>query len=619
MSLVAALVLLAAASAPVVEPAIVTARLPALAPATRDEIVLIEGAALGVGQSLAEILQAVPDVQVQQPGGRPGRASLYLRGADPNFTVVMLDGVPLNNSGDSRGGAVDVSEISPLGLERVVVARGPLSGLYGSGALAGALDLVVPAGTQTPRGALLAGAGSRGASVAMGQWRGPVGQGLGGSLTATHDGDGRSTPGGRFDGRSLTGKLAPLDAGEDARLLFRLAETTALAFPDNSGGPRLAVLRDLDRRLGREALAAVRLRGLRRGDASLELQASALRRRDRLASGGVAPGPFDPLGAPAGASRTRFARDIVQVVGRFEPAAATQALVGLAFQRETGREAGVIELFGAPLPTSYRLRRDTLSAFAEAGLARGAWALDLAARLDRPQGLGAHVTGRASLRYAAPVTGLTFRASAGEGFKAPSFYALGNPFVGNPGLRPETSRSAELGLDWRLARGGRLSASVFSTRYANLIDFNPGPPPRLENLAAVTAKGAAAALDAELSPRLRAQLAATHVETRNARTGARLLNRPFWRASATLDWRPADRLQLRALLSHVGLRRDYSVPTGPTRLTAYEILALEAAWRPTPGFTLTAALDNALDDAHEDAAGFPSPGRRLRLIVRRDF
>ena len=624
MMSLALLLLATAATSPdtetdAVSPAVVTSRLATAGQATRGQATLLDGPVLRARSSLADALQTLADVQVQQPGGRGGMASIYLRGADPNFTVVMLDGVPLNDSTNSRGGAVNASEISPLGLERVALARGPLSSLYGSGALAGAIDLVVPGGAARHGGTVLAGAGLDGESTAMAQWRGPVAGGYGASLTAIDDNAGDPTPSGRFRGRSLTGKLAPLSGDEGARLLFRVADTQAEGFPDNSGGPRLATLRQVDRRDGDESLLAGRVRPLRGGSASLELSASTLLREDHLITAGVAPSAFDPVGLPAGEDRTRFQRDNVQAIARFEPTDGPQGLVGVAYQHEKGRDAGVLDLYGMSLPTDFHLTRETVSAFAEGGVAEGPWALDLGGRIDRPDGLGRHATGRASLRYAVPVDGLSLRASLGSGLKAPSFYALGNPFVGNPDLEPETSRSVEVGFEWRFAEGDRLSATAFSSRYADLIDFIPDPYPHLENVSKVTSKGANAQLDLTLSPRLSAGLDVTYADTRNAETDARLLNRPKWRAEATLDWKAGGALDLRARYGHVGARADYSVPTGPVTLKAYSTLSIEADWRPVDKLTLTAVIDNALGDGHEDAVGFPAPGRQIRLVARRDF
>src|SRR4051812_47158158 len=66
----------------------------------------------------------------------------------------------------------------------------------------------------------------------------------------------------------------------------------------------------------------------------------------------------------------------------------------------------------------------------------------------------------------------SLRAHWSEGFKPPSFFALGDPIVGNPALRPETSRSREAG--WEMATPCvHAQASVYDTRYDALVDFDP--------------------------------------------------------------------------------------------------------------------------------------------------
>src|SRR5690606_26959002 len=106
---------------------------------------------LADAESLDAALARLPDVYVQSPGGRSGFASLFLRGADPNFTTVLLEGVPLNNPTNSRGGAVNLAAIPAGAIGRAELVAGPASTLYGSGALAGALNLLLPGPTSSPR------------------------------------------------------------------------------------------------------------------------------------------------------------------------------------------------------------------------------------------------------------------------------------------------------------------------------------------------------------------------------------------------------------------------------------------------------------------------------------
>jgi outer membrane cobalamin receptor len=585
-----------------------------------------DGSTLGADEidglaSLADALQLAGDVQVQQPGGRGGFASLYVRGADPNFTTVMFDGVPLNDSTNSRGGAVNVSELSPLGLLRIELVRGPLSSLYGSGALAGGVDLVVPGGREDVSADVLAGAGSQGDHVAMAQLRGPLWAGGGGSLTAIDENAGDLGEGTRFRARTLFGKIAPLadGSGRSGRLVFRLSDTRSAGFPDNSGGARFAVLRETDRRSTKDQLVGLGVRLWESGPVRADAAASLSRRRDVFATPGVAASAIDPFGLPAGSDETSFTRAIAQLTVRYSPSGEWQWLAGAEAQRESGRSDGLLSLFGFDLPTAYRLERWTASAFAEANREGRRWQANLGLRVDRPDGLGTRLTGRAGLAYRLPGAPLVLRLAAGTGFKAPSFYALGNPFVGNPGLSPEKSRSVEAGARWRFGAAGAAGLTLFRTTYSGLIDFVAGPPPRLENLSRVRIWGASLDLRAPLTEGLGASANLALVDVRNAESGAALLNRPKWRGNAALDWRPGANFRLVGRLTYVGERDDFSIPTGRVTLGGYALISGEAEWKLSEALRAAAVLEDALASRGEDAVGFPAPGRSLRFSLRQRF
>ena len=91
---------------------------------------------------LSDILRRVAGLHVDQVGGRGGTGSLYMRGADPNYTLVLVDGVRVNDPTNARGGSFDFSALDVADVERVEIARGPYSAVYGGDALAGVINIV---------------------------------------------------------------------------------------------------------------------------------------------------------------------------------------------------------------------------------------------------------------------------------------------------------------------------------------------------------------------------------------------------------------------------------------------------------------------------------------------
>ncbi|MBB6226477.1 outer membrane cobalamin receptor [Polymorphobacter multimanifer] len=598
------------------------AQLPIIVTASRLDaasiaITTLTPADLATSDSLADALARLPEVYVQQPGGRSGFGALFLRGADPNFTTVLLDGIPLNNATSSRGGAVNLSELGTAGIARVEIAAGPLSSVLGSGSLAGAVNLVVAGGTDVPRLTATAGAGTRGDLGGVLGWRGPISTGAGAAITAEYADDGEASPGAAFEMVTLTAKVASRDPARPDRLLLRFNDVVSRQFPDNSGGPAFATRRSTERRTAREWLAGGTLRLVEADALSLDASASWLDRRDTSNSPGVAGSALDPFGVPAGEDVSRYRRALGQLVlGVGGPAA--RLVLGTEIGHERGSSDGSLD-FGFPVPTSFRAARTSYAAFAEAARSRGPFSVGAAARLDAIDGFAPRLTGRLGAQLQPAESDLALSVGAGTSFKAPSFYALGNPFVGNPALRAESGRSAEAGLVWSPSNRQRLALSVFHNRYTDLIDFVADPAPRLVNRARVLTTGAVASLAQPLGRTADLSLSVQYADTRDAAGGTPLLNRPAWRFGGAFSWRPHATLALSARYDVTDTRFDASVPTGVQALDAYGLLALSAEWQPHIGTRIILTLDNALDADFADAIGFPGPARRGRIRITRTF
>jgi len=103
---------------------------------TRDEIERLWAS------SAAEVLRQVPGTNVIQQGGRGGGGAILLRGGEPNFTVVLIDGVQVNDPTNSRGGSYDISSLEQAQVDNVELVFGTMSPVYGSDALSGVVNFI---------------------------------------------------------------------------------------------------------------------------------------------------------------------------------------------------------------------------------------------------------------------------------------------------------------------------------------------------------------------------------------------------------------------------------------------------------------------------------------------
>src|SRR5205823_666326 len=130
----------------------------------------------GEVRSVAEMLSTAPGVSIHALGGPGQAATLSLRGASADQSLVLLDGIPLQGPG---GGAVDLATLPATLLDRLVVSRGVLGAQFGAGALGGAVEIIPRAARDKVAGGAQISAGSFGALRAAADAAFPAGAGTG--------------------------------------------------------------------------------------------------------------------------------------------------------------------------------------------------------------------------------------------------------------------------------------------------------------------------------------------------------------------------------------------------------------------------------------------------------
>src|SRR5690606_27997851 len=97
---------------------------------------------------LADILREVPGVAVNRSGGPGAVTNIRIRGAESNHTVVLIDGIEVNNpAGESF---FDFGHLLADDVERIEVLRGPQTVLYGSEAVGGVINIITKKGSGRP-------------------------------------------------------------------------------------------------------------------------------------------------------------------------------------------------------------------------------------------------------------------------------------------------------------------------------------------------------------------------------------------------------------------------------------------------------------------------------------
>ena len=564
--------------------------------------------------SVADLLRQLVGVNVIQQGGRGGRTDVIIRGGEANFSVVLIDGVKVNDPTNTRGGSYDLSYLAIENIERIEIVRGPLSALYGSDALSGVINIVT-AGPATGSAAKLE-IGENGLRTASGRF-GLRARQLGLGAQAQVYEDHGAQQGADYRDVQLGAKAEyQLNENLIARIYGRWVDGSSSQFPEDSGGPSYAVIEDTETRDVRESHLMIAFDASGYSETWLRFAASKYSRQEIQVSPGIAPGVFS--GVPPNKSETEFVREQTEVSLGTDSLAPYSIVAGATYQKESGDSVGMIDL-GFPLLTDFSLRRDTVGVFAEGRYDSEKISLQASVRWDSPDAIDAETTGQFGIIYKDVGERTNIRLNWGQGFKAPSFFALAHPLVGNPSLRSEKAESVDVGLDYYFRDSEeKVTVSLYRARYTDLIDFDPEAFTNV-NRSRVSAAGAEITLFAKVSGNLSIQAHLTYSDIDIKDSEAILRGRPQWRAGGVVTWDISERVSLAA--SYLALDKfwDVSIPTGGLYLDGYNRLDLSASYNLNGKLSVGVSLDNLMETAYEEAVGFPATARRGRLFVRYEF
>jgi iron complex outermembrane receptor protein/vitamin B12 transporter len=261
------------------------------------------------------------------------------------------------------------------------------------------------------------------------------------------------------------------------------------------------------------------------------------------------------------------------------------------------------------------MRRDTDSVYAEGRRAAGRWRLHAGLRYEHSEDEDDFLHPALGVQYQANDGSGRIGAALSSAAKLPSFYALAHPLVGNPDLDAERSRQVELYYATPAALPWKSRITVFRAHYRDLIDFDPGPPPRLVNRASIRSTGVELSASRRWHPRLLTYGQLTRMNLDQPAGAPPLRFRPKLQGHLGTELRLDDMWRAHADLSYLGRRADSSIPTGEVWLGGRSLLSLSLA-RQAETWEVFVALDNALDKESEEAIGTPLPGRRLRAGFR---
>lgn len=550
--------------------------------------------------TVAEALRIVPGVDVVRLGPLGQQTSAFLRGTNSNHVLVLIDGVEANDP-SNPGGQFDFAHLTVDDIERIEILRGPQSSLYGADAIGGVIQIFTKKGQGKPKASLSAEGGSFGTYRLIGESRGQW-EAWHYSLSASQlKSHGFSAADRHFlgnredDGYRNTTVSARIDLEPSS--IFALSGTTrysrAEAEIDNCGG---AFCDDPNARTFTDQLFSSLSGQLNLFDGlwepKLQLAHTFI---DRNFSN-----PQDPANPFAFFSRFQGEKLRLDWQNTFHLWPEDDLLVGLADELEVLRSDQAPRRGQSTRQYYLENRLKWLERFVtSAGL-----------RQEDPENFGDKLSWRVTQAVLFPETGTKLRASYAKGFKAPTLFQLFGPAtgfgpVGNPALKPETSRGWEVGFDQAfLNESVLLGATYFRNDFRNLIDFVFGQG--FINRAFAETEGVE--VYAEARPFEFLALRGSYTYTRSDdEDNHRLLRRPSHKGSFDANFKLWEGAHLHLNVLAVGTRDDFDFNVFPrqrVRLASYALVNLAASYRVNKYLEVFGRLDNLLDKRYQEAFGF---------------
>ncbi len=562
--------------------------------------------------SVLEVLRFIPALDVVQTGGPGKTASIYIRGAKPEHTLVLIDGIEMHDPVAARRN-FNPAFLTVDNIERIEILRGPQSTLYGSDAIGGVINIVTKKGKGSLNGSVAFEAGSFNTyrqSLGLNGGNEKINYSLAvsnfdteGFSAANEDLGNREDDG--FENRSLSARVG-IATEDNLDLDFFLRWMDSETELDNSGGvggDDINYLTESTQLFFRTQASFTLL-----DDQWEQIVGFSITDHQCDLNNG-----FD-VDHPNNRSWSFFDGRLLKFdwQNNFYFDETHTITAGLETEEEKGEsEFNSVSSFG-PFTSAFgeETARTTGYYIQDQIKINENFFATIGARIDDHNRFGTKDTYRFSSSYHVENSGLRVKGSYGTGFKTPTLFQLFSSF-GNPDLKPEESTGWDVGIEQSINDDQTtFSVTYFNNDFENIIEFDSDLS-TYSNVAKATTEGVELTASTQLSKKLSVNSSYTYTDTEDKTSGEELFRRARDKVGVNVNYELNSKTRLNLNALYVGERDFLNRATNPDtrkRLDGYTLVNLGMTVDLSESFQVFGRIENLFDEAYEEVFGYGTAG-----------
>ncbi|MDI6751932.1 MAG: TonB-dependent receptor [bacterium] len=561
--------------------------------------------------TVVEVLRGVPGLDIAQTGAFGGAASCFLRGAKSEHTLVMIDGVEVNDP-ISPGRGFDFGHLSTAGIEQIEIIRGSHGIFYGSDAIGGVINIITRKGEKSAF-SMSAEEGkynTKQKMVEMSIAEGPFNYNF---AVAMQDSDGISKAAGgtETDGYHSTTVLGNFGFTPSENIKINLSANYNKANFDIDYGAS-----DDDPNFTSNSESMVLKGEIDMASASwlkgkIILSVFKIKRGDD--NGTDTTKPFDWSTAWYRGKNTKIAWQ--QEISPDTKPVGFDFIYGIEHEEEEGESYWDGEGTGtwgwwSSTDKLEKKKENNTGYYFQGKLKTKNIDFSAGARLDDHSRFGEKMTYRISCLRKVEKTRI--RASWATGFKAPSLYQLYSAY-GTTSLEPDESTSYELGIKQEIGKRALIGFTYFQNKFKNMVGYD-FVTWKYKNIGQAETDGVETLIHVRPTDNLTFEANYTYTHTEDKATGLPLLKRPKYKSGFNLCYSPK-KANINLSWIHIGKRED----VGQITLPSYELVNLNASYNLTDWFSLFCRAENLFDEEYEEVKGYNTLGRSFYTGIKIGF